>query len=101
MLFHASYVVICYEYEGSDILTINENELVAKCRLGTAVKKTILLSYFDKGRSVINDKSGKEVKFKVLKWTGSNMSNETLVPEQNSDPSCSTTKDTRLLLTDK
>ena len=100
VLFHASYVVICYEYEGSDILTINENELVAKCRLGTAVKKTIILSYFDKGGSVKNDKS-EEVKFKVLKWTGSNMSNETLVPEQNSDPSCSTTKDTRLLLTDK
>ena len=100
MLFHASYVVICYEYKGSDILTINENELVAKCRLGTAVKKTILLSYFDKGSTVKNDKSEKKVKFKVLKWTGSNVSNETIATEQNSEASCSIEKDNRLLLTD-
>jgi tRNA splicing endonuclease len=83
VLFHASYVVICYASNDCDILTINENELVAKCRLGTAVKKTILLSYFDKESGPKYDKSEKTVKFKVLKWTGSNSSTESIVSEHD------------------
>ena len=45
--FHASYVVICYASADGGAPKLSEKELVAKCRLGTSVKKTILLSYFE------------------------------------------------------
>ena len=100
MLFHASYVVICHASKDCDILTINENELVAKSRLGTAVKKTILLSYFNKEGGDKCNKSEKNVKFKVLKWTASNSSTESIAPENNYNPAGSIEKKDRLLATD-
>ena len=56
--YHANYVVICSELDPQTEMT--EEELVAKCRLGTTVKKTVLLARLNKNNNVI---------YKSLIWT--------------------------------
>jgi len=81
VMFHATYVVICQASMQCDERMINEKELVAKCRLGTAVKKTILISYFEDAKQ--NCDNAKEyVRFKRLRWTASKSSNEPIAQEQ-------------------
>ena len=48
---------------------LSEKLLVARCRLGTAVKKTILLASFDRTKSGTNEN---KIKFKRLIWTAPN-----------------------------
>ena len=62
-------------------MTINEKELVAKCRLGTVVKKTILIAYFDKESCMECDKSEMFIKFKKLKWTALKTVLDTNIPD--------------------
>lgn len=54
--FHAKYVVICCNENPE---SIDEKDLVARSRLGTNVKKTVLLAH------IVKDK----VKYKAIKWT--------------------------------
>lgn len=54
--FHAKYVVICCD----TIDNMSERDLVAKSRLGTNVKKTVLLAFLD---------SNQTVRYKSLKWS--------------------------------
>ena len=70
--FHAKYVVICPDTNALGGSEISERSLVAKCRLGTAVKKTILISSFDNDKDTECDGRKKAVKFKRVKWTASN-----------------------------
>ena len=77
--FHASYVVICYVSEDGGAPKLSEKELVAKCRLGTSVKKTILLSYFE-NTSLNSDISENHVKFKRLTWNASNSNSDEIKP---------------------
>lgn len=56
--FHAKYIVICCE---NDEIYTDEKDLVAKSRLGTSVKKTVLLATYDKDEN--------KVKYKAIKWT--------------------------------
>ena len=77
--FHASYVVICYVSEDGGAPKLSEKELVAKCRLGTSVKKTILLSYFE-NTSLNSDKSENLVRFKRLTWNASNSNSDEIKP---------------------
>ena len=72
VLFHAKYVVICPDTNALGGSVISERSLVAKCRLGTAVKKTILISSFDNDKETECDGRKKAVKFKRVKWTASN-----------------------------
>ena len=85
MSFHASYVVICHVSQNGGIPELSEKELVAKCRLGTTVKKTVLLSFFEDNRNNKCDVSEKVVKFKRLIWTASNSSSEVTKPSSNSE----------------
>jgi len=54
--FHAKYVVICCE---DPISAMDEKDLVARSRLGTSVKKTVLLATCQ----------DEEIKYKAIKWT--------------------------------
>ena len=83
--FHASYVVICHVSQYGGIPELSEKELVAKCRLGTTVKKTVLLSYFDDTRKSKCGDLIKAVKFKRLIWTASNASSEETKPSSSSE----------------
>ncbi len=60
--YHAKFVVICKENIRSteDIEAIGQRDLVAMSRLGTTVKKTVMISFLDQDD---------QVKFKTLKWT--------------------------------
>ena len=69
VLFHAAYIVICQARKSLDEEKLSKKLLVARCRLGTAVKKTILLTSFDKTKSGTNEN---KIKFKRLIWTASN-----------------------------
>lgn len=84
MSFHASYVVICHASQNGGIPELSEKELVAKCRLGTTVKKAVLLSFFEDTRNKCKF-SEKVVKFKRLVWTASNTSSEVTKPSSNCD----------------
>ena len=66
---------------------MNEKELVSKCRLGTAVKKTILLSFFDKDAKQDCDSANEYVRFKRLRWTASKLSSESIATGQHHDVS--------------
>ena len=55
ILFHAKYVIICCDNPND----INEKDLVARSRLGTAVKKIVLLASFQSEKIV----------YKAIKWT--------------------------------
>lgn len=69
VLFHAAYIVICQVRKSLDEEKLSEKLLVARCRLGTAVKKTILLASFDRTKSGTNEN---KIKFERLIWTASN-----------------------------
>ena len=69
VLFHAAYIVICQVQKSLDEEKLSEKLLVARCRLGTAVKKTILLASFDRTKSGTNEN---KIKFKRLIWTAPN-----------------------------
>lgn len=56
--FHAKYIVVCCD--NHDVYT-EEKDLVAKSRLGTNVKKTVLLASYDNHEN--------KVKYKAIKWT--------------------------------
>jgi len=56
MQFHAKYVVICFE---DPISSMDEKDLVARSRLGTSVKKTVLLATYQDD----------EIKYKAFRWT--------------------------------
>ena len=60
LLFHAKFVILCLKNE--EIRRMPDSGLVAKCRLGTAVNKVVLLSFVEEG----------VVKFQRLKWTAEN-----------------------------
>ena len=72
-------MVICYVSEDGGAPKLSEKELVAKCRLGTSVKKTILLSYFE-NTTLNSDKSENLVKFKRLTWNASNSNSDEIKP---------------------
>ena len=72
-------MVICYVSEDGGAPKLSEKELVAKCRLGTSVKKTILLSYFE-NTSSNSDISENHVKFKRLTWNASNSNSDEIKP---------------------
>ena len=56
VMFHAKYILICLE-EKSDLGDEKRvQDLVARCRLGTSVKKIVLFSWLE----------GEEVKYKSL-----------------------------------
>jgi len=77
-------VVICYVSEDGGAPKLSEKELVAKCRLGTSVKKTILLSYFE-NTTLNSAESETHVKFKRLTWNASN-SDENKPPPLPTNP---------------
>ena len=57
IMFHAKYIVICSDE--TEIEGISETELVAKSRLATSVKKTVLLAFM----------KADKIKYKSVKWT--------------------------------
>lgn len=61
ILFHAQFLVICWNKKIEDLYEASEAELVAKCRLGTAVKKNVILSFRNQDNKIM---------FKKLHWTG-------------------------------
>ena len=72
---------------------------MAKCRLGTCVKKTILISYFDKQHSGSescdsNSKSEGIVKYKVLRWTATLSSDRKPAGDSHHNSKCDTSEDT-------
>ena len=79
-------MVICSVSEDGGAPKLSEKELVAKCRLGTSVKKTILLSYFE-NTSLDSDES-ENLKFKRLTWNASN-SDENKPPLLSTNPNSS------------
>ena len=98
-MFHATYVVICDIGDACQRKPVPEKELVAKCRLGTCVKKTILIAYFDKQNSVLdtcdsNSKSERIVKYKVLRWTATLSSDRKPAGDSHHNPKCDTSEDT-------
>ena len=70
---------------------MSEKELVAKCRLGTCVKKTILISFFDENSNFDNHKTEKRVKFKSLKWTASIIATESNILENEQSTTTTST----------
>jgi tRNA-splicing endonuclease subunit Sen34 len=58
--FHAKYIVICCEKNPENM---SQNDLVAKSRMGTGVKKIPLLAFMAGGAK------NEQVKFKAIKWT--------------------------------
>ena len=55
-MFHARYIVVCTV--DSQLSKMCERDLVCRSRLGTAVKKTVLMAYIN---------ANEEVEFKTLK----------------------------------
>ena len=49
-MFHARYVIVCSTEE--ELATWTERDLVCRSRLGTAVKKTVLLAFLNSEREV-------------------------------------------------
>ena len=61
-MFHAKYIVICCDTMENEIENMSEADLVAKSRLATNVKKTVLLAY----QTVISEE---KIKYKAINWT--------------------------------
>ena len=59
-MFHAKYIVICCDTMENEIENMSEADLVAKSRLATNVKKTVLLAY---------QTTSEKIKYKAIKWT--------------------------------
>ncbi len=63
--YHAQSIVVCLKERGErQIERMSEASLVARCRLGTSVKKTVLFAFLS------DDEHDVTVKYRALRWTG-------------------------------
>ena len=63
IMFHAKYIVICCDNTmENEIEHMSEADLVARSRLATNVKKTVLLAY----QPVTSEE---KIKYKAIQWT--------------------------------
>jgi len=75
LLFHAKFVVLCLTNDDDEdpeesLRRMQESELVAKCRLGTAVNKAVLVAFVASKKAATSEQQQQPVvKFKKLQWT--------------------------------
>jgi len=73
LVFHAKFVVLCLKITSDQLKQEEESTLVARCRLGTAVNKTVLIS-------TVSDCGSKVIKFTKLQWTAADNNSAAALP---------------------